>query len=103
MKKNYFNEFSSFLYRIRKNRGYTMMDVSKETGLSTGYISDLENKLEERIGIPRKNNLIKLASFYNFSEEEENEYIRILINLLFDNFFTEEQIKFIREQYKIFK
>lgn len=101
MKKNYYKELSNFLATIRKTKGYTMSKVSEGTGMSTGYISDIENRLEERLGIPRKANLLKLVNFYNFTESEEKEYEKILLNLLINNYFSDVQIKKIKEKFNL--
>lgn len=101
MQKDYFMELSNFFSSIRKNRGYTMMNVSKGAEVSSGYLSDIENRLEERIGIPKKSSLKKLVDFYKLNEEEEEQYMSILLNLIISSYFTKEQVKKIKEKHKI--
>jgi transcriptional regulator with XRE-family HTH domain len=45
----------------RKDRGLTLREVEKETGISNSYLSQLERGLRE----PGINTLLKLANIYN--------------------------------------
>lgn len=101
MNIDYFVELSNFFRAARKKRKLTLADVSKNTGLSTGYLSDLENKLEERLGVPRKVTLLKLLNLYNLNKMEEKEYSKILLNLLIDYYNDEIRAKKIKEIFNI--
>ncbi|HEX7057329.1 MAG TPA: helix-turn-helix transcriptional regulator [Bacilli bacterium] len=59
--------FYEGLKKIRKMRGYTIREVSKRSGVSHGYISQLENGVRN---VPSPEILLKLADALEYSYEE---------------------------------
>ncbi|MFS0837229.1 helix-turn-helix domain-containing protein [Paenibacillus sp. 1P03SA] len=62
-----------FLTELRKNRGLTLREVSKKSGLSHSYISSLEKGVHPRTKAPinpSPDSLKRLAAAYNFPYKE---------------------------------
>ena len=60
--------FGRYLKSIRKQKGVSLLNVEKQTGISNAYISQLETGARRRLPTPER--LRVLADYYNVSVKE---------------------------------
>ena len=62
------NLFGIYLKRLREQKGVSLLDVEKATGISNAYLSQLETGSRKRL--PTSDRLRQLANYYNVSMQE---------------------------------
>ncbi|MDF2854330.1 MAG: Helix-turn-helix domain protein [Neobacillus sp.] len=66
IKNGRFNTVGDFISYRRKRKGFQQVDLAKRSGLTSGYISQIENNIKT----PRMRTLKKLATALDISDKE---------------------------------
>lgn len=78
------------LKEIRNRKGYSLVKLQELSGVTQGYISDIEN--EKKGVIPKKDKLDEILKALCPSEEEKNKIIKLYSKLIL----TEEMIEIVK-------